>query len=64
MHYDLKVSGFPSSDSGHLALPGLKEQNHPGAAKLEDWPSWNVSILVWAKKQGAVTGYTHSGWEQ
>ncbi|MBZ2185263.1 MAG: CehA/McbA family metallohydrolase [Bryobacter sp.] len=62
MHYDLEVSGFPSSDSGHLALLGLKEQDYPGTAKLEDWPSWNVPILEWAKKQGAVTGYTHSGW--
>lgn len=62
MHYDLEVSGFPSSDSGHLALLGLKEQDYPGTTKLEDWPTWNVPVLDWAKKQGAVTGYTHSGW--
>jgi hypothetical protein len=62
MHYDLEISGFPSSDSGHLALLGLKDQDYPGAKRLEDWPTWNVPVLDWAKKQGAVTGYTHSGW--
>jgi hypothetical protein len=62
MHYDLEISGFPSSDSGHLALLGLKEQDYPGTRVLEDWPTWNVPVLEWAKKQGAVTGYTHAGW--
>lgn len=62
MHYDLEISGFPSSDSGHLALLGLQQQDYPGTQKLEDWPTWNVPILEWAKQQGAVTGYTHSGW--
>jgi len=62
MHYDLEISGFPSSDSGHLALLSLKDQDYPGTKRLEDWPTWNVPILEWAKRQGAVTGYTHSGW--
>ncbi len=62
MHYDLEISGFPSSDSGHLALLGLSDQYYPGTNRLEDWPTWNVPILQWAKKQGAITGYTHSGW--
>ena len=62
MHYDLEVSGFPSSDSGHLALLGLRDQDYPQTERLEDWPTWNLPILQWAKAQGAVTGYTHSGW--
>lgn len=62
MHYDLEISGFPSSDSGHLALLGLSDQYYPGTNRLEDWPTWNVPILQWAKQQGAITGYTHSGW--
>ena len=62
MHYDLEISGFPSSDSGHLALLGLSDQDYPGTKRLEDWPTWNVPILQWAKQQGAITGYTHSGW--
>ena len=28
MHYDLEVSGFPSSHAGHLVLLGLTEQDY------------------------------------
>ncbi|HYF01664.1 MAG TPA: CehA/McbA family metallohydrolase, partial [Planctomycetota bacterium] len=54
--------GFPSSHAGHLALIGLREQDYPGARKIEDWPSWGLPILRWAKRQGAVVGFAHSGW--
>ena len=30
MRYDVEVSGFPSSHSGHLCLLGLKEQDYEG----------------------------------
>ena len=62
MRYDVEVSGFPSSHCGHLALLGLRRQDYPGTQKLEDWPTWNLPILKWAKAQGAVVGYAHSGW--
>jgi len=62
MRYDVEVSGFPSSHAGHLALLGLREQDYPGARKIEDWPSWGLPILKWAKAQGAVVGFAHSGW--
>lgn len=62
MHYDLEVSGFPSSHCGHLVLLGLNEQNYPGTKRIEDWPTWNLPILQWAKAQGAIVGYPHSGW--
>jgi len=62
MHYDLEVSGFPSSHSGHLVLLGLKDQDYPATHRIEDWPSWNLPILKWAKSQGAVVGFAHSGW--
>jgi len=62
MHYDLEVSGFPSSHSGHLVLLGLKDQIYPQAHRIEDWPSWDLPILKWAKAQGAVVGFAHSGW--
>ena len=62
LRYDLEVSGFPSSHAGHLALLGLREQDYPGAKKIEDWPSWGLPILKWAKAQGAVVGFAHSGW--
>ena len=62
MHYDLEISGFPSSHAGHLVLLGLKDQEYPGASRLEEWPSWTLPVLRWAKGQGAVVGFAHSGW--
>lgn len=61
MQYDVEVSGFPSSHAGHLVLLRLKEDDYPGTKKIEDWPSWTGPILQWAQKQGAITGYAHSG---
>jgi hypothetical protein len=61
IHYDIEVSMFPSSHAGHLVLLGLKEDDYPGTTRMEEWPSWNIPVLKWAKSQGAVTGYTHSG---
>jgi hypothetical protein len=62
MHYDLEVSGFPSSHAGHIVLLKLKEQDYPGAKRIEDWPTWDLPIFRWAKTQGAITGFAHSGW--
>ena len=62
MHYDLEISGFPSSHAGHLVLLGLKDQDYPGTKRLEDWPTWTLPVLRWAKEQGAVAGFAHSGW--
>lgn len=62
MHYDLEVSGFPSSHAGHIVLLGLKEQDYPGASRIENWPTWDLPVFRWAKSQGAVTGFAHSGW--
>jgi hypothetical protein len=62
MRYDVEVSGFPSSHAGHIVLLGLKDQDYPKAKRLDDWPSWTLPILKWAKAQGAVTGFAHSGW--
>ena len=62
MRYDLEISGFPSSHAGHLVLLGLNDQDYPGTKRLEDWPTWTLPVLRWAKAQGAVTGFAHSGW--
>jgi hypothetical protein len=62
MRYDLEVSGFPSSHAGHLVLLRLKDQDYPGTQTLEDWPTWDLPVLKWAKAQGAVVGFAHSGW--
>ena len=61
LRYDLEVSGFPSSHSGHLILLGLTDQDYPGTSIIEDWPSWNLPVLRWAKEQNALVGYAHCG---
>jgi hypothetical protein len=61
LRYDVEVSGFPSSHCGHLVLLRLKQDEFPAAPTIDDWPSWNLPILRWAKAQGAITGYAHSG---
>ncbi|HTE09706.1 MAG TPA: CehA/McbA family metallohydrolase [Chitinophagaceae bacterium] len=62
MRNDVEVSGFPSSHAGHIVLLRLKEDDYPGTAFVEDWPSWTLPVFSWAKSQNAVTGYAHSGW--
>ncbi|MEP6595158.1 MAG: CehA/McbA family metallohydrolase [Ginsengibacter sp.] len=62
MRYDVEVSGFPSSHAGHVVLLRLKEDDYPGTKTVEEWPSWTLPVLKWAKSQGAVVGYAHSGW--
>jgi hypothetical protein len=62
MRYDVEVSGFPSSHAGHIVLLNLREDDYPGTNSIEDWPSWTLPVLKWAKSQGGVTGYAHSGW--
>lgn len=61
LRYDVEISGFPSSVNGHLVLLRLREQDYPGTRHIEDWPSWNLPILKWARQQGAVAGYAHCG---
>jgi hypothetical protein len=61
LKYDLEVSGFPSSHCGHLVLLRLREQDYPDTRQIEDWPTWDLPILRWARAQGAVVGFAHSG---
>lgn len=62
LRYNVEVSGFPSSHAGHVVLLGLTEDDYPGTGYIGEWPSWNIPILRWAKRQHAITGYAHSGW--
>ena len=62
IRYDVEVSGFPSSHCGHLVLLRLTEDDYPGTTRIEQWPSWDLPVLQWAKEQGAVVGFAHSGW--
>ncbi len=39
----------------------LKEDDYPGTTTIEEWPSWNLPIARWAKAQGAVVGFAHTG---
>ncbi len=61
LRYDIEVSGFPSSHCGHLVLLRVRDQDYPGVRQIEDWPTWDLPILRWAKAQGAITGFAHSG---
>lgn len=62
LRYDVEVSGFPSSHAGHIVLLNLHEDDYPKTTLIEEWPSWTLPILQWAKSQGGVTAYAHSGW--
>ena len=59
IRYDVEISGFPSSHAGHLVLVRLSDQDYPDTSVIEDWPSWNLPILRWARAQNAVIGYAH-----
>src|SRR5262245_24675388 len=61
MRYDVEVSGFPSDHAGHLCLLRLKEDDYPGTTRIDEWPSWDLPVLQWARRQGAVVGFSHSG---
>jgi len=62
LRYDVEVSGFPSSHAGHVVLLNLREDDYPNTTTVEQWPSWTLPVLRWAKSQGGLTGYAHSGW--
>jgi hypothetical protein len=61
LRYDVEVSGFPSSHAGHVVLLNLTEDDYPDTDEIEEWPSWTLPVLQWAKEQGGLTGYAHSG---
>lgn len=63
LKYDVEVSGFGSQALGHVCLLNLKDQTYPGSegSKEKGWPTWTTPLMRWAKAQGAVTGYAHSG---
>jgi hypothetical protein len=62
LRYDVEVSGFGSYRSGHLCLLRLKDQIYPGGTSTSHWPTLCLNTLKWAKKQGALCGFPHSGW--
>ncbi|MGE3822133.1 MAG: CehA/McbA family metallohydrolase, partial [Isosphaeraceae bacterium] len=61
--YDVEVSGFGSQALGHVCLLNLRDQTYPGSdgTATKGWPTWTTPVLRWARDQGAVVGYAHSG---
>ena len=31
-------------------------------SRIGEWPSWDLPVLKWGKKQGGIVGFSHSGW--
>lgn len=62
LKYGVEVSGFGSQALGHVNLLNLRDQTYPGSdgTKVRGWPTWTTPLMLWAKTQGAVTGYAHS----
>lgn len=50
VEFDWKFSG----KEGHFK--GTK------TAEIGEWPTWDLPVLVWGKKQGGIVGFSHSGW--
>src|SRR5262249_11072701 len=63
LQYGGEVRGFGSEALGHVCLLNLRDQTYPGSegTAIKGWPTWTTPVLRWAKAQGAVTGYAHSG---
>ncbi len=82
MRYDVEVSGFPSSHTGHLCLLNLRDDDYEypeevafdyqygpesgsfrgrRTEQIGQWPSWDLPVLQWGKRQGGVVGFSHSG---
>lgn len=41
------------------------EKGHFKGTRTEhigEWPTWDLPILAWGKRQGGVVGFSHSGW--
>lgn len=43
---------------------GGKDGHFKGTKTTEigEWPTWDLPVLTWGKKQGGVVGFSHSGW--
>ena len=61
LRYDIEVSDFGSTESGHLVLLGLKDMIPPGGHSKHHWSTLGLNTIRWAKQQGAVVGIAHAG---
>src|SRR5262245_37317878 len=54
---------YPTATEFDWSFSG--EQGHFRGTKtslIGEWPTWDLPILKWGKEQGAVVGFSHSGW--
>jgi len=61
IRYDVEQAAFPSNRLGHPILLRIRNHSYPGGHGILDWPSWNLPVLEWARRQGGVSGYAHVG---
>ena len=63
MRYDVEVSGFPSSHCGPpLPAPAQGGRLSRAPRRSRNGRAGTCPVLKWAKGQGAVVGFSHSGW--
>ena len=54
---------YPEEVSFDWNYGGQKGRFHGRQTRVVgEWPSWTLPVLKWAKNQGGVVGYAHSGW--
>jgi len=61
MHYDLEVSGFPSSHAGHLVLLGLDQIRTIRIARGSSSGDLGSACVAMANHR-SFSGFAHSGW--
>jgi len=62
MHYDLEVSGFPSSHGGSHRSVEAQGSGLPGSQADRGLADLGPAYLPLGKSAGAITGFAHSGW--
>ncbi len=54
---------YPEPVNFEWSYEGQKGQFKGRKTKLVgEWPSWDLPVLAWGKKQGGIVGFSHSGW--
>ncbi|MDA1053887.1 MAG: CehA/McbA family metallohydrolase [Planctomycetota bacterium] len=61
----LKDDDYTYPDEAEFDWAFGPEKGHFKGTRTEhlgEWPTWDLPILAWGKKQGGVVGFSHSGW--
>ena len=62
MRYDIEVSGFPSRTPATSACCASRKTTIRARRGSRSGRAGTCPILQWGKAQGAVVGFSHSGW--